>query len=628
MSIGRFSLSASARPVIGKDVSDEFTRGESRAAASPVADLIDDLFETSVVKGPVREDMDEPDSFLVGLLEGDPDADHDTSLDETAYVWDLETDRVEWEANAASVLQLAGPAALSSGHAFNLLIVPEHLERRLAAIVNGTGGEVDRGVPYRVHYRLRPRGARSHEILWIEDHGRWWPGPDGRPARARGILRRITESYIEQQTRQHSGEFDELTGQLNRIKLTEALETVIERSRRKGQSSGFLIAAVNNLAVVNETFGFDVGDEVLRSTAQVISTKLRGGDVLGRYSSNKFGIILNDCGAGALRIAAERFMKAVRSTTIRTSACPLSATISIGGIVIPRHAETASRATSCALQALDQARQKRVDSYSAYMPSRVEESVRQRNIKLADDIMSALDDDRMRLLLQPMVSAKTGKAEIYECLLRMEKPDGTLVSAGEFIPVAEQVGLARLIDRRALELAIELLKRRPELHLSVNVSSLTTTDPDWLSALQRATRGIRDLTGRLIVEITETATIDNLDHTCGFVDTLKEMGCRVALDDFGAGYTSFKNLKHLPVDIVKIDGVFVKDLARDAADRLFIKTMVELAHGFGMDTVAEWVGDEEVARLLINSGVTYLQGFYYGMPMSIEAYEEAANAPA
>lgn len=623
-------MTATARSLSGTDEAVERMQDNSRRnqASSPVSALIDDLFDDTVSKGRVRTEMDDPDTFLEGLLEGEAFADSATNsaIDETAYVWNIETDAIEWEANAASVLQLAGPGALSSGHAFNLLIVPEHLERRLEAIVNASGGEADRGTPYRVLYRLRPKGARSEDTLWVEDHGRWWPGPDGRPARARGVLRRITESYIEQQSRQHSNEFDELTGQLNRIKLTEALETVIARASRKGQSSGFLIAAVNNLSIINETFGFDVGDEVLRSTAEVIRGKLRGGDVLGRYSSNKFGIVLNDCSAGALRIAAERFMKAVRSTTIRTSACQLSATISVGGIVIPQHADSASRATSCALQALEQARHKRIDTYAAYSPSRTAESVRQRNIKLADDIMSALDEDRMCLLLQPMISAKTGRAEIHECLLRMQKPDGTLVSAGEFITVAEQVGLARLIDRRALELAVELLKRRPELTLSVNVSSLTTTDPDWLSALQRATRGSRDLTGRLVVEITETATIDNLDHTCGFVDTLKEMGCRVAIDDFGAGYTSFKNLKHLPVDIVKIDGVFVKDLAVDPADRLFIKTMVELARGFGMDTVAEWVGDEEVARLLIESGITYLQGFHYGMPMTVDVYEDSVPA--
>lgn len=597
-------------------------RGAPAPDGSRVSELIEDLFQSSsdgtLPPGPHGLDA----ATIEGLLEADAGQGLDLSvhMEETAYVWDLESDRVEWEDNAASVLQLENEAALMCGHAYNLLIVPEHLGRRLNAITRANASSDNRGVPYRVHYRLRPKGLRGHDTIWIEDHGRWWPGPTGQPKRARGVIRRIDERYIEAQNRQHLNEFDELTGQLNRIKLTEALETVIRRARRKGQSSGFLIAAVNNLSVINETFGFDVGDEVIKSTAGLIKDRLRGGDTIGRYSSNKFGIILNDCGAGAMRIAAERFMKAVRTTTIQTDACQLSATISIGGIVLPEHAETAARATSCALQALDQARQKRIDSYAAFAPSKTQESVRKRNIKLADEIMSALDDDRMLLVLQPMICAKSGKPEIYECLLRMQKPDGEMISAGAFIEVAEQLGLARLIDRRTLELSIGLLKEHPELCLSVNVSSLTTTDQDWLATLQRMTRGDRSLTQRLVVEITETAAIDDLDHTCGFVDTLKELGCRVAIDDFGAGYTSFKNLKHLAVDIVKIDGAFVKNLAEDHTDRVFIKTMVELAETFEMETVAEWVVDENVARLLIESGITYLQGFHYGRPMTIADY--------
>lgn len=562
------------------------------------------------------------------LLEGEllQSVDVHGESDETAYVWNLQTDAFEFEANAAEMLQISEPRQIASGTSFHNLIVPEHLERRINAIRGARFPEPGRSVPYRVHYRLRPRGLRGDHTIWIEDHGRCWPDEKGRTMRARGIMRRITQSYVEEQNRQHLNEFDELTGQLNRIKLNEALEAVISRAKRTGQSSGFLIASVNNLSVINETFGFDVGDEVIKSTAAVIRSRLRGGDTLGRYSSNKFGIILNDCGAGAMRIAAERFMKAVRSTTIRTSACQLSATITVGGIVIPQHAETAARATSCALQALDVARNKRGDTYVAFAPSQIQESLRQRNIKLADSIMNALDDDRMRLLLQPMICAKTGRAAIHECLLRMEKPDGTLVSAGEFIPVAEQLGLARLIDRRTLELSIALLKRRPELVLSVNVSPLTTADQDWMSTLRSKTAGDRSLMQRLIVEITETAAIDELDRIAVFVDTLKEAGCRVAIDDFGAGYTSFKNLKHLACDIVKIDGSFVKNLAEDKNDRVFIKTMVELAETFGMETVAEWVGDGEVARILTESGITYLQGFHYGQPMTIAEYEAIAPA--
>jgi EAL domain-containing protein (putative c-di-GMP-specific phosphodiesterase class I) len=152
------------------------------------------------------------------------------------------------------------------------------------------------------------------------------------------------------------------------------------------------------------------------------------------------------------------------------------------------------------------------------------------------------------------------------------------------------------------------------------VSGLTCSDREWIAALRRLTDGRKDLLNRLIVEITETAAIEDLNQSINFVDTLKELGCRVAIDDFGAGYTSFKNLKVLNVDMVKIDGVFVKNLANDTSDQIFIKTMVDLARKIGMETVAEWVSDEQSVKLLTEAGITYMQGFYYGMPIDAEDY--------
>jgi EAL domain-containing protein (putative c-di-GMP-specific phosphodiesterase class I) len=167
-----------------------------------------------------------------------------------------------------------------------------------------------------------------------------------------------------------------------------------------------------------------------------------------------------------------------------------------------------------------------------------------------------------------------------------------------------------------LELAVDLLKRHPKIRLSVNVSSTTASDHEWVVALHRLTGGRRALTSRLIVEITETTVIHDLDQTIAFVDTLKELGCSVAIDDFGAGYTSFKNLKLLNADMVKIDGAFVKNLKEDTSDQVFIRTMIDLAQNFKMETVAEWVGNQESADFLAEVGITYLQGFHYGMPIS------------
>lgn len=552
---------------------------------------------------------------LVGIL---------SAIDETAYVWDIASDRIDWESNAQHILGVSGPEQIDTGSAFQMLISPEHLARRQEAFDPSAATDTVRGVAYRIQYRFLPVGRRSDASVWLEDHGRWWPGHDGKPQRARGVLRVINDRYWEEQRLLYRSDHDELTGQLNRIRLTEALQAVLGRTQRTGQPCAFLMAAVNNLAVVNETFGFDIGDEVISAAARKIKERLRGGDILGRYSSNKFGIILHDCGPGAMRIAAERFMKAVRDHTIATSACQLSATLSIGGVVLPDQADTVQTALNNAMTALDRAKSKRFDCFMPYEPAVASENLRRKSISIADDVIEALDQQRMRLVLQPMIGAKSGKPELYECLLRMERADGSIVSAGEFIPVAEQLGLSRLIDRRTLELSIQLLHRFPTIKLSLNVSSLTCSDHEWLVALQRLTGGRKDMTNRLVIEITETAAIQDLDLSVNFVDTLKEMGCRVAIDDFGAGYTSFKNLKLLNVDMVKIDGAFVKNVADDTSDQIFIKTMIDLANTFGLETVAEWVGDERAVEHLKKAGITYLQGFYYGLPLEADELGSAA----
>ncbi len=539
-----------------------------------------------------------------------------STIEETAYIWDIASDRIDWESNAAHVLGVHAADAISSGAGFQQLIAAEHVNRRAQAIArqhNVTG----KAVPYRVQYRFMPKGYRRDFSIWLEDHGSWWADENGQAVRARGVIRVINDRYKEEQRLLHRSDYDELTGQLNRIRLTEALDAAMANARKTGQPAAFLMAAINNMAVINEAFGFEVGDEILTSIGHVLKDKLRGGDTLGRYSSNKFGLILTDCNPGAVRIAAERFMKAVRDAPIRTSACQLSATISIGGVLVPQQAATVQEAASAAMQALDRARLKRHDCFQAFEPNPARESTRRRNIMIADDVITALDDGRMLLALQPIVSTTTRKPMLYECLLRMQRPDGQIISAGDFIEVAEQLGLSRLIDRRTLEMSIAFAKLHPGVHLSVNVSSLTCSDHEWMATLHKLTGGQRQITERITIEITETTAIDDMDQSIAFVDTLKELGCRVAIDDFGAGYTSFKNLKHLAVDMVKIDGAFVKNLSADRTDAIFINTMAQLARSFGMTTVAEWVGDEVTAQLLADAGIDYMQGFYFGKPLMV-----------
>ena len=173
--------------------------------------------------------------------------------------------------------------------------------------------------------------------------------------------------------------------------------------------------------------------------------------------------------------------------------------------------------------------------------------------------------------------------------------------------------MVRLLDHRVLELVVNELVAAPDLHASLNVSPPSTTDPDWWTGLDAHLRARPGVAERLTVEITETAAIHDIDETRGFVTRVKDLGCRIAIDDFGAGYTSFRNLRKLGVDIVKIDGAFVQNMLRSADDRAFVQTLIDLARRLDLAIVAEWVQDEEAAALLAGWGCNYLQGALIGL---------------
>jgi EAL domain-containing protein (putative c-di-GMP-specific phosphodiesterase class I) len=197
--------------------------------------------------------------------------------------------------------------------------------------------------------------------------------------------------------------------------------------------------------------------------------------------------------------------------------------------------------------------------------------------------------------------------------MRVRRDDGSLLAVNEVVPLAERLGLVRLLDHRVLELLVHEMAAVPALNASVNVSPASTIDPDWWSALGAMLRANSDVAERLIVEITESAAIHDVDDTRGFVTRVKDLGCRIAIDDFGSGYTSFRNLRKLGVDILKIDGAFVMNMMRSDDDRAVVQALVGLAKQLGLETVAEWVQVQPAATLLQSWGCDYLQGALVGL---------------
>ena len=534
------------------------------------------------------------------------------SVGEAAYLWDIGSDQLIWSGNAGEVLRIADVEKISSGRAYAQLIDADGGASRFDAVLQAKEHDQGHGVFYRAEYCIRPDPAAENK-LWIEDCGRWSAGADGKPNRAQGIVRVINERHEREQQLSLLARRDELTGEPNRHYLVDTLQKTLDEATRFRSSCGFFLVAIDNLARINESYGFDIADDAIAALGRRMRKLTRGKDTLGRYAGNKFGIVLCDCTPDDMNVAAERLLAGVRDELIATSAGPIAVTVSIGGVIAPRHARTVGEVLARAEESLGAAKSKQRGSFLAYHLNLEREAQRRENVRATDEIVAALNERRIFLAYEPIVTAHDRRPAFYECLMRVHRSDGGLLGANEIVPVAERLGLVRLLDHRVLELVIEEMAAAPSLQASVNASPGSTTDPDWWAGLESLLRAHSGIAERLIIEITESAVISDVDYTRGFVARAKDLGCRIAIDDFGAGFTSFRNLRKLGVDVVKIDGAFVQNMLRSDDDRAFVRTLVELGQRLNLVTVAEWVLDERAAKLLEEWGCNYLQGALVGL---------------
>ncbi|MGL5114202.1 MAG: EAL domain-containing protein, partial [Beijerinckiaceae bacterium] len=310
--------------------------------------------------------------------------------------------------------------------------------------------------------------------------------------------------------------------------------------------------------------------------------------------------------------AAARFRDAVCAQPMMTAAGPMAIDIRIGGAISPRDGLDAITLFQHAEEALEEAREPGAPFYAEYRSDAARDELRRKNLTVADDVVRALNERRVVIALEPVLSARGRVHQFDEALVRVVTAEGDVLPAAAIIPAAERFGLIKYVDIRVLEQAVEHLLTDRNARLSINVSMRTVASGEWLTALKALVGANATLGDRLIVEITETAAMANIESTAVFVREIKGLGARVAIDDFGSGHTSFRSLRALPVDILKIDGVFVQNLTRSADDRFFVRTLIDLARNLGVQTVAEWVQDDASATMLAEWGVDFLQGEFCG----------------
>ncbi|MBD3848920.1 EAL domain-containing protein [Bosea sp. SSUT16] len=524
-----------------------------------------------------------------------------SSIGEVVYSWDIQSDALSLGPNATDVFGTLPERAMTRGIGFAALVEPGSGPSRYDAIFGSSEQDQGEGVLYRTRYAIDLGGRK----MWAEDTGRWFAGSDGRPACARGVLR------LDRAVR--SEEFGSSGSDLcDRPALVEQIGLSLQEHLPQDRPVVVLVAAIDELARLNDDFGHEATDEIVITAHERLRSVTRQRDHLVRYAGNSFAIILSGCPRDQIDSAARRFIKVVAESAIETSHGIALVRLRVGAAHAPELGSHAGELLAAAEGALAAARAGACEDAVIARPQRRRQD-RADHGGLDVQAVTALNERRVRLALQPVVSARTREVAFHEALLRVGQPEaGLFFASAELVPLLERRGLVRLFDHRVFELALAMLAGDPALTLSINVSPVSLGDPEWLDAFLTLAGTSRGLASRLIVEITETATIQDPVRIAKLLARIKQHGCRIALDDFGAGHTSLKHLRAFPIDILKIDGAFTQNLRRSTDDRFYVRTLIDLARHLEVETVAEWVDDELQATMLRDWGVTYLQGHLVG----------------
>lgn len=550
------------------------------------------------------------------------------SIGQAFYVWDIASDKMEWSRGLRQLVGLkSNETRHLTGREFEQLLDSTSLESRFGTVLSGsTQAEDGQPVAYQCVYSLKEsEQAENANPIWIEDKGHWFPDDNGRPMRAEGVVQVITERRNREEELRRKSDFDDQTGLPNRRTLETLIYKSVKEAQNEGTVTAFLLLNLERLDLINDIYGFETGDFVLKKAGEIIRERLRAGDSLCRFSGSKFGVLLNNCPPAEIYDAGHRLLKALSSEVLEAPGGHVSINGVIGACFLPQHAETPNEAFHAAYQAMKSARSDSHNRIGIYFSDNAKKKQNAADAKFSSEVIHALENDRLKLVFQPVVS-HDGKAEFYEALVRMESGDKVVTSAQEFIDMVERLGLVRIVDKQVLKLVLQTLRDYPDANLSVNVSHDTVLDPEWLSNLATGLVTVENGAARLMVEITESLAATDLSETKRFIENVKALGCRVAIDDFGAGFTSFANLKYLPVDVIKIDGSFGLKLSENAENQAFIKSLLSLAKAFEMKTVVEWVEDPVSAEILFDWKVDYLQGFEFGRASSVPPWEKRADA--
>ncbi len=444
------------------------------------------------------------------------------------------------------------------------------------------------------------------------------------------IIRDVTDRKRFETQLKHLADHDALTDLFNRRRFEEELVEYADYAQRYKERGAVLLLDLDRFKYINDTHGHKAGDEVIRAVGSALRGTVRASDVVARLGGDEFAILLKNLDRAEAERIAQALLETVRVRQLPISGRATTVTTSIG-IALFDEGVIAENLLVNADLAMYAAKDAGGNRFEVSEDDGEHLSGMQARLGWVDQIRRALDEDRFVLYCQPIMHLASNQVTQWELLLRMLGDDGEMIPPAAFIPTAERFGLIQEIDRWVVAKAIEALDTHRDwpggVRFEVNVSGKSMSDPALLELVERELREKAVDPANLVFEITETAAIANMEEARAFADRLTKLGCRFALDDFGAGFSSFYYLKYLPLNYLKIDGDFIKGLVSSATDQLVVQSMVDIARGMGMKTIAEFVEGPETAEMLHAKGVDYSQGYFHGRPRPVSEEFSSERKP-
>jgi len=460
---------------------------------------------------------------------------------------------------------------------------------------------------------------------WIGINARLTASESGTITGIRGTARDVTEAQTAMMEMERMAARDHLTGLPNRT----ALQQYVENAIKADEHGALVFLDLDHFRYVNESFGYPAGDQLLIGIAAVLREAIEPtGARVYRLGGDEFALVAKDHLRAQAADLTERTLEAIRQyrCTLRAGHRMWGVTASAGVALFPFHGVDVPGLLSNVDAAMFQAKEAGRNRFVLFGSDPDDKRNTQRRVHWSRKLREAIDADRIVLHCQPVVRLADRKTMHYEVLARLRDDDGSLIQPAQFIELAESLGLIRDIDLRVVEKVLRHIAHHPSgesLRYFVNLSRVSISDPAWVSRFQQLLSSAPVRPGQLVFEITETAAMSEVDVTLKFIARLKAMGHRFALDDFGAGFSSFFYLKRFEVDYIKIDGGFIRDLREGDPNVLFVRALNDVARGLSKQVIAEGIETPQALEILLQMGAQYGQGFLFRSPYPLEGDPDA-----